>query len=108
MRLIRITNDLFDIAARLKSVKESYVVYYNADLDRFEVHDTEQKGSTLAFVSPYKELDCRTVDYALYTSVKNAREVYADIERNNMRQCRENAEKTINKFMNNYYKKEVV
>ena len=79
MNLIEITNDLYDIAARLRSINDGYRVYYNARLRRYEVHDKHQHGSTLAFVLPYAELDARTVDHALYTRRENADTVLADV-----------------------------
>lgn len=77
--LIKITDDLFDIAARLTSVKPSYVVYYNKQLRRYEVYD----GDKFAFAVPYSELDSRTIDYARLTSVQNADKIFAEVERNN-------------------------
>ena len=77
--LIKITSDLFDIAARLKRVKPTYVVYYNTKFNRYEVYD----GDSFAFVVPYGELDARTVDYAQTTSVKNDVKIFAEVERNN-------------------------
>ncbi len=81
--MIKITDDLFDVANRLKSVKETYVVYYNVDKSRYEVHDTSQYDSTFAFAVPYVELDSRTVDYALKTRVQNAEKLFAEIEADN-------------------------
>lgn len=77
--LILIVDDLFDIASRLKSVKSSYVVYYNIQQRRYEVHD----GDRLAFVVPYSTLDCRTIDYARETSIQRADEIFAEVERSN-------------------------
>lgn len=77
--LIPITNDLYDVASRLTSVKATYVVYYNKLKCRYEVYD----GDNFAFVVPYGELDCRTIDYALKTSVQNADEIFEEIRRNN-------------------------
>ena len=81
--LIPITNDLFDIAARLRTVNDGYRVYYNVARSRFEVYDESRVTPTLAFVSPYDELDCRTVDYAVYSRVENADVVLSDVERSN-------------------------
>ena len=83
MCLKLITDDLFDIADRLKSVKKSYVLYYNVEKRRYEVHDGEKR--TLEFIVPYDELDARTVEYALYTRVENAKQVFAEIEAHNKR-----------------------
>ena len=83
MCLKLITNDLFDVADRLKSVKNSYVLYFNACKQRFEVHDGEKRR--LEFVVPYDELDARTVEYARYTRVENAKQVFDEIEAHNQR-----------------------
>ena len=82
--LIEITNDLFDIASRLKSINENYKVYYNAQTDKFEVHDTSRPhGNTLAFVVPYAELDARTLTFALFTRVENAKKIFNEVEDHN-------------------------
>ena len=83
MCLKLITDDLYDIATRLKSVKESYVVYYNTEKEQFEVHDGKRRG--LEFIVPYDELDARTVEYARYSRVENAKQIIAEMERHNER-----------------------
>lgn len=83
MNLTPITDDLYGIADRLQSVCDTYRVYYNGALSRYEVHDVAQHGDTLAFAVPYDELDDRTVKYARYTRRQNADCVFADIERHN-------------------------
>lgn len=85
INLIKITNDLYDVAWRLKAIRDTYEIYYNAASCRYEVHDTAQFGNTLAFVVPYDELDCRTVSYALKTRRENADEIFEEIERDNER-----------------------
>ena len=93
MCLKLITDDLFDIAARLKSVKDSYALYYNVEKKRYEVHDGVK--NTLEFVVPFDELDARTVEYALYTKVERAKDVLADMERHNAQLERERAKVAI-------------
>lgn len=66
-RLVRITDDVFFIASRLKEIDPTYYVVYNADKRRYEVHSDGQRGSSLCFVVPYDRLDARTIDYALRT-----------------------------------------
>ena len=78
-----ITNDLYDIADRLRAVNDNYVVYYNTDKSRFEVHDGA-KGN-MEFVVPYDELDARTVEYALHTRVENAKRIIEEVEESNRR-----------------------
>ena len=79
--MIEITNDLFDIAWRLRSVCDSYRLYYNTQKCRYEVRNCDTFA--LEFVVPYDELDARTVEYARYTSVCNANALFEEIERNN-------------------------
>ncbi|MCH5156338.1 MAG: hypothetical protein J1G02_00500 [Clostridiales bacterium] len=79
--MIEITQDLYDIAQRLRSVNDGYRLYYNTNKCRYEVRNAVT--SALEFVVPYDELDVRTVEYARYTSVGNANQVFEDIEKNN-------------------------
>ncbi len=85
MPLIAITEDLYDIAARLRSVEDSYRLFYNTDKCRYEVH---ARGA-LQFVVPYEEADARTVEYARMTRVERAKDLFAQIERDNARIVKE-------------------
>ena len=93
MCLKLITDDLFDIANRIRSVKESYVVYYNVERGRYEVHDVE-KGC-LEFVVPFDQLDARTVEYARYSRVENAKQIFAEVEAHNERVEKQQTKETI-------------
>lgn len=90
------------MAWRLRGVKSGYRLYYNAKKSRYEVHDVEQKCDTLAFVSPFGELDCRLVDYAAYSGVQNAEKIFADIERNNGLISKNAARRNLEKQMEIY------
>lgn len=102
--LIKITNDLFDVASRLKSVNENYVAYYNAAKRRYEVYD----GDSFAFVVPYPELDCRAVDYARKTARQNADRLFEEIERNNQAVARQSAKDILSKTFNQFNPKEIL
>ena len=93
MYLKLITDDLYDVACRLKSVNENYVVYYNVEKERFEVHDGKKK--CLEFVVPYDELDARTVEYARYSRVENAKQILEEIEEYNRRMEKEKTHRII-------------
>ena len=95
MCLKLITDDLFDIANRLKSVNNSYVLYFNTQNNRFEVHDGDKRR--LEFIVPYDELDARTVDYARYTRVENAKRVFDEMEAHNQRLEKEQIDKAVEK-----------
>lgn len=83
-KLVEVTDDLFDVASRLKSVNPNYKVYLNMQTDKYEVHDASKPhGSTFAFVVPYEELDSRTVDFAKFTRVQNAEKLFRDVEEHN-------------------------
>lgn len=65
---VRITDDVFFIASRLKEVDPTYYVVYDTEKRRYEVHSDGQRGNTLCFVVPFGRLDARTVEYARRTS----------------------------------------
>ncbi len=83
MALIPITDDLYDIARRLRSVDDDYRLLYNTDKNRYEVHSAAR--GAIQFVVPFDEADARTVDYALRTRVQNAEAIFAEVERHNER-----------------------
>ena len=93
MCLKLIENDLFDIATRLRSVNDSYIVYYNTEKQRYEVHDSVTR--CLEFVVPFDELDARTVEYARYSRVENAKRIFAEMEEHNKKLEKEQASKAI-------------
>lgn len=84
MNLIEIKNDLFDVAARLKSVDPTYELYFNVEKQRYEVYERNH-GFALAFVVPYQELDARTVKFARFTRVENSKHLFVEIEKNNQK-----------------------
>ena len=81
--LIEIVNDLYDISARLRSVNGNYRLFYNTELKRYEVRNGGASG-VLEFVVPFGELDARTVEYAMYSRVENADEIFGEIEKHNV------------------------
>lgn len=81
MTLTEITNDLFDIAWRVRAVDDDYRLFYNGEKKRFEVHSAAR--GTMQFAVPFDELDARTVDYARATRVQNAEKIFAEVERHN-------------------------
>lgn len=95
--MIVITNDLYDIAWRLRAVNDSYRLYYNVQKRRYEVRNCNTDA--LEFVVPYDELDARTVEYARYTSVQNAQALFAEIERNNAQAEKQQISDTTEKAM---------
>lgn len=101
MSKILVTNDLFDVAWRLKAVKDSYLLYYDTDTNRYEVHDSAQRGNTLQFVVPYDDLDARTVDYARYSRVENAQAIFAEVEKHNAHLEKEQLAQSVERIADN-------
>ena len=78
--------DLYDIARRLKEIDDGYFVFYSYKTKKFEIHNANQRGSTLALVLPYDRLDARR---------ERASELFAQIERENELARRREVDKTV-------------
>lgn len=89
---VRITNDVYNIANRIKDIDKGYYVLYDTSRGNFEIHHSHQADTTYCVTLPYKTLDERALNYVLHTRVDNIENIIEDIDRENMRQ--ENAEKT--------------
>lgn len=78
-----IENDLFNIATRLKEIDKNYFLVRNKKLNRFEVHNSRNKGNTLCVVCPFEQADNRLVRLVNKTRVENSVELLEEIENNN-------------------------
>ncbi len=78
-----IENDVFGIAARLKSIDDGYFVLYDKRACAFEVHNVKQRGDTFSLRIPYPCLDARTVTLVLKTRAENAKKLFEEMEREN-------------------------
>ena len=85
MTKIMITNDVFDIAKRIKEIDPDYFVVYDKKLCRFEVHNKRQRPDTLCLVLPYNTLDCRAIDKVLSTRVEYVAKQLAQIDEFNQK-----------------------
>ena len=65
--MIKITNDVMDIASRIKEIDERYEVYYNPKTSKFEVHT----GDVRQAIIPYASLDARAEFYLRRTRREN-------------------------------------
>lgn len=77
----KITNDLFDIAWRIRAVDSCYELFFNKDKGRYEVWG---KG-ILQSVLPFDRLDCRAVNYLRRTRIERLDALTAEIDRENER-----------------------
>ncbi|MCL1945429.1 MAG: hypothetical protein FWF56_06480 [Firmicutes bacterium] len=81
----KITGDLYDICNRIKQIDESYFLVRNHNLNRFELHSSNQKGNTLCLVIPYSKLDTRTLEFARKTRVERHEKLLKDMDLYNQR-----------------------
>ena len=80
--LILVEDSVCEIPQRLREINPGYVVMFNPDTQKYEVHILAERY-TLELTLPYDELDERAITYALY--VRDMQRVRTDIEENNKR-----------------------
>ena len=94
MSFIKVTNDVFDIASRLKEIDSHYYVVFNTEKGRLEVHFEGQYPNSLACVVPNNCLDTRTVAHVNRTRRENIDKLIKEMDEHNARLEKESA-KTI-------------
>lgn len=87
---IKIENDVYDIAARIKAIDENYEVYFDTDLQKFTIWAFGIRQTVL----PYDELDIRALDYVWYTRRENAENVLKELDEENERERLKERKKT--------------
>lgn len=92
-----IDDDLFGVCLRLKSIDDGYFVFLNYKTGRFEVHNRKDAPRTLCLVLPYDRLDERSVRHVLYTRAERARQILAQMERDNARLEAKHQSQALNK-----------
>lgn len=83
--MIKITNDVFDIASRIKSINPNYELYFDRGEGKFKVYI----NNILQSVLPFSSLDKRAVDYLEKTQIKNLAKLQKEIDDNNEKIIRE-------------------
>ncbi len=92
---MRIDEDLFDIAHRLREIDGRYVLYRNRKANRFEIH----ANGALQIVVPFARLDARTLDLARSTRLEYADRLMRRIDSDNERLRRDGARAARDKIM---------
>lgn len=85
----KIYHDLFHIAERILQIDPLYEIFWNGELERFEVH---WRGK-LSFVVPFDALDVRTLEYTQCTRRENADDIEREIDEKNATIFQEQAKK---------------
>lgn len=78
-----IDDDMLGVCGRLKSIDDGYFVFLNYKTGKLEVHNAKDTPRTLCLVLPYDTLDERTVRHVRRTRAERARELIAQVEREN-------------------------
>lgn len=89
---IKIESDVYNISKRVKSIDKDYYVVYNTSTGKFEIHNSNQLGSTYCLTLPFNKLDERTLNHINQTKSENIEEILCKIENEN--RIRESAEKS--------------
>lgn len=89
---IKICGDVYNISKRIKEIDKDYYVMYDTSKQVFEIHNSNQIGSSYCLTLPYTELDERALKYVLKTQSVNIDEILEQIENDNNQ--RESAIKT--------------
>ena len=81
MELQKVRHDLFNIAARLKSVDRRYELFFNRKKNRYEIY----ANGAMQMALPFERLDARALSYARKTRLENLEKIIAEIEEENAR-----------------------
>ena len=96
--LILIRDDFYFISERIKTIDKEYIVFFNTDTKRYEVHLEGEDRNTYCFTSPYEELDERTLFWAIKTRRENSDKIIAEIEKNNQEIYEKNIKDQVNQL----------
>ncbi len=75
-----ISNDVHDVALRLKEIDPGYELHYESSDRKFRLKNAE--GDTL-IVFPFRSIDCRMVEHARKTRVERLEEIIKEIDKAN-------------------------
>ncbi|MBO4539182.1 MAG: hypothetical protein J5781_02815 [Clostridia bacterium] len=76
---IRINNDLYDIASRVKEIDPRYEIYFETESQKFTLWAAGKRQLTF----PFENLDERALVYARKTRIENMEEVIKEIDSGN-------------------------
>ena len=76
-------SDTYFISQRLKEIDKSYFIVFNFESGKFEIHSSDQIGSTYCLTVPYATLDERTLDLVQKTRHTNLDDLVEEMEREN-------------------------
>lgn len=82
--LLPLYSNVYHIPERLRSYDDSIFVVFNTKKQRYEVHCLSNYGDTFAFLTPFKELDARTITFYHKTNLRTrGRKIFDEMEEHN-------------------------
>ena len=84
--------DVFNIEARLKEIDDGYEIYFNLKMNRYEVHNKNQKRDTFCLVVPFDSIDARLINLVRKTRVERTAKLIEEIENENREKETKDAE----------------
>ncbi|NLL56366.1 MAG: hypothetical protein GX242_04030 [Clostridiales bacterium] len=94
--LIKITNDLYDIAFRIKEIDDRYQIFYDTDKCKYKLY----LNSSYQLTFPYDNLDARSLDYAYETRMEHIEKILEKIDKHNERIMADGIKKAKDDFEN--------
>ena len=95
MALIKIENDIFFLAERLREIDPDYFIALNTKTKNFEVHNSSQPINSFCLLVPKNKLDPSLVEYVRKTRANRQKKLLAEIEAANQKMQKENEQKII-------------
>lgn len=84
---IDVNFDVYNISKRIKDIDKSYYIVFDTSKQKFEIHNSNQIGSTYCLTLPFNELDERCLGYVRKTQSVNIDELLNELEcENNSRE----------------------
>ena len=95
MALIKIENDIFFLAERLREIDPDYFIALNTKTKNFEVHNSSQPINSFCLLVPKNKLDPSLVEYVRKTRANRQKKLLAEIEAANQKMQKQNEQKII-------------
>ena len=98
---IKIMLDVYNISKRIKFIDKYYYVVYDTSKHKFEIHNSNQIGTSYCLTIPYEKLDERTLKYVRKTQSANIDEILDQIENDNKKRESANFNSAFSKTLEN-------
>ncbi len=80
---IKVLQDVYDIAKRIKCIDRNYYIVLDTSKQKYEIHNSNQVGTSYCLTLPYLHLDERALMYVRKTQSVNIDEILEKIENDN-------------------------